>query len=63
MTSITTPLTLPVVDIGGARIAVIRRPDGNRDLELLTLEDDEPAAVLTLTPFEAEALARLLSDR
>ena len=49
-------------DLDGARIAVVVQPTGDRDLEILTDEDDEPAAVLSFTRAQARALAGLLEQ-
>jgi hypothetical protein len=50
-------------DLDGARIAVLVDWRGHRLIEFLTEDDDEPAAVLSFTPDQAHALARLLDDR
>ena len=47
-------------DAGGVRIAVVVHPNGHRDIEFLTLDDDEPAAVLSFTEDQARVIAQLL---
>jgi K+/H+ antiporter YhaU regulatory subunit KhtT len=47
-------------NLDGVRIVVVVHPDGQRDLHLLTTEDNEPVARFEFTEEQARHLARAL---
>jgi K+/H+ antiporter YhaU regulatory subunit KhtT len=47
-------------NLDGVRVVVVVHPDGQRDIHLLTTDDNEPVAVLQFTEAQARDIARAL---
>ena len=51
-----------VTGLDGVRVAVVIDRSGEREVTLLTEDDDEPALTLTFTDAQARTLASVLAD-